>query len=80
MTLSQSLSDKITLIGFVNDLKEFVPVETLASKVYFLVFGENKGCINLVRAPKMKPRTKHTALKYHHFESHLVVIQYRSHI
>ena len=33
------------------------------------IFEDNKGCIDLVNVPKIRPRTKHIALKYHHFRS-----------
>ena len=35
------------------------------------VFEDNNGCIAIAKAPKMSPRTKHIALKYHFFKSHL---------
>lgn len=31
------------------------------------MFEDNNGALELARAPKMRPRTKHIALKYHHF-------------
>ena len=31
------------------------------------MFEDNKGCIDLVETIRMRPRTKHIALKYHHF-------------
>ena len=33
------------------------------------VFEDNNGALKLATAPKMRPRTKHIALKYHHFRS-----------
>jgi hypothetical protein len=37
------------------------------------VFKDNKGCVNLALAPKLRPRTKKIALKYHHFRSHVAI-------
>jgi len=34
------------------------------------IFEDNKGCVDLALAPKLRPRTKHIGLKYHHFHSH----------
>ena len=31
------------------------------------MFGDNKGADTLANAPKMNARTKHIAIKYHHF-------------
>jgi hypothetical protein len=33
------------------------------------VFEDKKGCVELVKAPRMHPKTCHIALKYHHFRS-----------
>ena len=35
------------------------------------VFEDNNGAIKLVKAQKISPRTKHIALKYHHFREHV---------
>ena len=45
------------------------------------VFEDNQGCLSLVNVPKMSPRNKYLALKYHFFreqigESKGVVAQY----
>ena len=34
------------------------------------VFEDNNGALELANAPKMRPRTKHIAIKYHHFRTH----------
>ena len=35
------------------------------------VFEDNNGCLSLAKAPKLTPRTKHIAVKYHFFKSHI---------
>ena len=35
------------------------------------LFEDNKGAEELARVPKIRPRTKHIAVKYHHFRSHV---------
>jgi hypothetical protein len=35
------------------------------------VFEDNKGCLEIATAPKMHPRTRYIAIKYHHFRSHV---------
>jgi hypothetical protein len=32
-----------------------------------LVFEDNRSCIKVAESPKFTPRTKHIAIKYHHF-------------
>lgn len=36
------------------------------------LFEDNKGAYELAKAPKMRPCTKHIALKYHHFGQHVI--------
>jgi hypothetical protein len=36
-------------------------------KVYCKAFEDNSGALEIFRVPKMRPRTKHINLKYHHF-------------
>ena len=35
------------------------------------VFEDNNSCISLATSEKFSPRTKHIALKYHHFRSYV---------
>jgi hypothetical protein len=36
-------------------------------KVHCKVFEDNAGAIEIANVPKMRPRTKHLNIKYHHF-------------
>lgn len=69
IALSQSLRDVIPLIGLLKELQEILEFTSTVPTVHCTVFEDNKGCIDLVNAPRMRPRTKHIALKYHHFRS-----------
>ena len=69
IALSQSLRDVIPLIGLLKELQEILEFTSETPTVHCTVFEDNKGCIDLVNAPRMRPRTKHIALKYHHFRS-----------
>jgi hypothetical protein len=46
-----------------------VPVELghRAPVIHCKVFEDNSGALQLARLPKMRPRTRHIAVKYHHF-------------
>jgi hypothetical protein len=35
--------------------------------VHCKVFEDNEGAIEIAKVPKMRPRTKHLNIKYHHF-------------
>ena len=55
-------------------------IYTPKTKVQFTVFEDNTSCITVSKTPNMTPRTKHIALKYHHFRSfvqrEIIDIQY----
>ena len=80
IALSQALRDVIPLIRLLLELQSAVIFSDKPPVIHCTVFEDNKGCIDLVTAPKMRPRTKHIALKYHHFRSFVqdktVSIQY----
>ena len=38
-------------------------------KLYCKIFEDNKACISMATNLRFTPRTKHLALKYHHFKS-----------
>ena len=35
------------------------------------VFEDNAGAVELANNPKLRPRTKHIAIPYHHFRQHV---------
>jgi hypothetical protein len=39
--------------------------------VHSTVFEDNNGALSIARSPRMSPRTKHIALKYHHFRDNI---------
>ncbi len=46
-------------------------LELPTPEVHCTVFEDNAGAIELAVAPKIRPRTKHLAIKYHHFRTHI---------
>ena len=69
IALSQSLRDVIPLINLLREMQSVLSFTTDTPTVHCTIFEDNKGCIDLVNSPKMRPRTKHIGLKYHHFRS-----------
>ena len=60
------------VIPFMNLLAEVscvFDVHTPKPEVFCKVFEDNRSCIAIAEANKFSPRTKHIALKYHHFRS-----------
>ena len=69
IAFSQALRDVIPLIELLRELSASVQFEQNTPIIHCTVHEDNKGCIDLVEIPKMRPRTKHIALKYHHFRT-----------
>jgi hypothetical protein len=44
-----------------------IKVLTKPPKIHCKVFEDNEGAIEIAKVPKMRPRTKHLNIKYHHF-------------
>ena len=62
----------LSVIPTVSLIEELTSIMTLEYKEPILkctIFEDNNGALELARAPIMRPRTKHIALKYHHFRS-----------
>ena len=59
------MRDTIPLIALIEELALVLPIIIEKSKVYCTVFEDNNSCIELVKCPRMIPRTKHIGLKYH---------------
>jgi hypothetical protein len=82
ITLSSTAAE---YVAFSMAMRELLPMRVLlqeiATKLTFpsittslvrsTVFEDNQGCLSLVNVPKMSPRNKYLALKYHFFRSHI---------
>ena len=53
-----------------NVIKRAKMVVRTKTHVFAKCFEDNAGCLALAKEPKLRPRTKHTAIKYHHFLSY----------
>lgn len=64
-----------TTIPIMELLKEFQAnghkIQSVYPKVHCKVFEDNSGAIEIATVPKMRPRTKHINIKYHHFRSYV---------
>ena len=73
IALSQSLREVIYMMQLVDEVKRrkiplFGKAQTL---VRCNAFEDNMGALELSKVPKMRPRTKHINIKYHHFRKHV---------
>ena len=71
IALSQSTRDLLPLRSLLLELSKATKLIVGSTTAHSTIFEDNKGCVELATAPKMRPRTRHIALKYHHFRSHI---------
>lgn len=71
ITLSQSARDIIPMRSLLQELSITTKLIVGTTTAHSTIFEDNKGCVELAIAPRMRPRTRHIALKYHHFRSHV---------
>ena len=69
IALSQSMRDVIPLMGLLKELQPVISFMSTNPVLKCKIFEDNKGCFDLVTTPKIRPRTKHITMKYHHFRS-----------
>ena len=72
VALSTALREVIPLIEFLKELKSLgIATYSTHADVHCKCFEDNSGALELARLPKIRPRTKHINLSYHHFRSHV---------
>jgi len=71
IALSQSMRDLLPTKQLLQELQNIFNLPTSTTTTTSTVFEDNAGAIELARCPKMRPRTKHIAVKYHHFRDHV---------
>ena len=71
IALSQSLRDLIPLITFLKEINKVFSVQVKTPTFVCKVHEDNQSCITMATLQKFTPRTKHIALKYHYFCSHV---------
>ena len=71
IALSHSMRETLPLIELLKEVYAAMGTSNQSKQgdVKCTVFEDNNGCIELAKCPKMRPRTKHISIKYHHFRS-----------
>jgi hypothetical protein len=68
MSISEAFRSLLPMMDLLEEAREKgVPIETGPPVVRCKAFEDNSGALELARLPKMRPRTKHINVKYHHF-------------
>ena len=72
IALSSALREVIPLIELLREMKRNkIDVFVTAPKIYCKAFEDNSGALELAKAPKLRPRTKHINIIYHHFREYV---------
>ena len=72
IALSLAMRDLIPLLQLVAEMKDALDLkDEMECRTYSKVFEDNDGARTLANAPKLTPRTKHIAVKYHFFREHV---------
>ena len=74
IALSQALREVIPLVGLLKEMTEHgFDVGTVVPQIHCKAFEDNSGALIMANEHKSRPRTKHIAVKYHHFRHHVEV-------
>ena len=72
IALSQSLREAIPIMNLVQELQEQgFSIFSQTPRIFCTAFEDNNGALELARTPKMRSRTKHINLVYHHFRDYV---------
>ena len=63
------MRDVLPFISLMEELQTIFPLHLPTPTVNCRVFEDNRSCISIATTARFTPRTKHIALKYHHFRS-----------
>ncbi len=67
IALSQALCEVIPLTNLMHELEAVVPFYNPTPSIRCKIFEDNRSCIVVAESARLTPRTKHIAIKYHHF-------------
>ena len=67
IALSTAAREVLPLREMVTELKTILDIPNAKLVIQCTLFEDNKGAEELANVPKNRPRTKHIAVKYHHF-------------
>ncbi len=72
IAMSMALRDVIPVMDLIAEIKDRgFQVICTQPYVYCKVFEDNSGALELAHLPKLRPRTKHINVCYHHFHEHV---------
>ena len=73
VALSSALRDVIGIIHVLEELDKYgFPVHKSTPQIRCRTYEDNMSCVTLANEHKTRPRTKHFAIRLHHFRSYVV--------
>eukprot|EP00957_Ditylum_brightwellii_P005563 426634-Ditylum_brightwellii.AAC.1 len=70
VTLSTVLCNVIPMMQLLEEIQQDgIAIDSVMLKVHCKMFKDNARVLELAKAPKMRPHTKHINMAYHHFQS-----------
>ena len=71
IALSQAMRQVIPMMNLITEISCIFDIYMPKPEVHCKVFEDNRSAITIAEANKFTPRTKHIALKYHHFRRYV---------
>ena len=73
VAFSMGMRELLPMRALLKEIGETMDLDIVSNKslVRSTVFDDSTGCLSLVNVPKMSPRNKYLALKYHFFRSNI---------
>jgi hypothetical protein len=71
IALSRALRETIPMTNLMREMNVIFPLYLPQPKFVLKVREDNQSCIAMTNNPKFTPRTRHIAIKYHHFRKHV---------
>ena len=71
IALLQAMREVIPFVNLMMEVGDIFKLHNPKSKLHCKIFENNQSCIKVAESPKFTPRTKHIAIKYHHFRIHV---------
>jgi hypothetical protein len=74
IALSQAIRELLPMRELFQEIGSSLKLKcAIPTILHSTVFEDNNGALSLATSPKISPRTKHIAVKYHHFRSKIGV-------
>jgi histone deacetylase 1/2 len=72
ISCSEALRSAIPLMQLLEEAQSHgIKITSSKAKIFCKLFCDNQGACELIRLPKIRPRTKHINSKLHHFRDHV---------